>query len=158
MMRTVVVVLLLALGISVQPVSAVNPDEMLDDPKLEERARDLSEGLRCLVCQNQSIDKSNADMAKDLRVLVRERIKAGDSDDEVLDYVTDRYGAFVLLKPPFSAGTLMLWALPFVVMAIGIGASLMYLRSRRGVTTAESGLSTEERSEIAKIMRDRRGS
>src|SRR5215218_7215581 len=91
------------------PALAVQPDEVLKDPALERRARDISSGLRCLVCQNQSIDESDASLAKDLRVLVRERLVAGDSDDQVRDFLVQRYGEFVLLKPAFRAHTLLLW-------------------------------------------------
>jgi len=94
------------------PVLAVNPDEILADPVLEGRAREISKGLRCLVCQNQSIDDSDAGLAKDLRVLVRERLTAGDNDDQVVEFVVARYGDFVLLKPPFMASTLALWLGP----------------------------------------------
>jgi len=110
----------LAFVLSILPVHAVQPDEILDDPKLEERARDLSAGLRCLVCQNQSIDDSDAPLARDLRLLVRERLEAGDSNDEVLDYVVGRYGEFVLLKPPFGMHTIALWVAPLIVLLLGI--------------------------------------
>ena len=156
MIRVVFLAVVIALLLPIERASAVNPDEMLEDPKLEKRARDLSEGLRCLVCQNQSIDKSNADMARDLRVLVRERLSEGDTDAEVLEYVTDRYGAFVRLKPPVTASTITLWVLPFVVALIAIGASVFYLRSRGGVAQAESSLSPEERAEVADILKNRR--
>ena len=99
---------------------AVLPDEMLKDPALELRARDISQGLRCLVCQNQAIDDSNAPLAKDLRTIVRERLSAGDSDTQVVDYVVQRYGNYVLLKPPFQADTLLLWLLPFILMVLGL--------------------------------------
>src|SRR4030081_1512560 len=98
---------------------AVQPDEMLTDPKLETRARDLSRELRCMVCQNQSIDDSEAPLARDLRILVRERLKAGDSDAQVLDFLTARYGAFVLLKPRLTPHTLLLWLLPPLALAGG---------------------------------------
>jgi cytochrome c-type biogenesis protein CcmH len=153
MIRTLIVVVALTF---VAPAWAVNPNEVLDDPALEERARDLSAELRCLVCQNQSIDDSNADMARDLRLLVRERLVAGDTNEEVLAYVTDRYGAFVRLKPPVTASTVMLWVLPFVVALIAVAASAVYLRGRRTVAT-DTGLSTEEEEELKRIMADRDG-
>jgi cytochrome c-type biogenesis protein CcmH len=104
------------------PAAAVNPDEVLDDPALEARARELSLDLRCLVCQNQSIDDSNAELARDLRLLVRERLVAGDSDEDVIDYVVSRYGEFVLLTPRFSVQTLLLWGAPLLIFCWrGIG-------------------------------------
>ena len=118
----------------VAPAFAVNPDEVLKDAGLEARARDLSAGLRCLVCQNQSIDDSNADLAKDLRLLVRQRLVAGDTNDEVIDYLVSRYGEFVLLKPRFDVATLALWGTPFVVLIAGIGFAVFTVRGRRGRT------------------------
>jgi len=110
----------LALALAAQPAFAFEPDEILPDAAMEQRARELSLGLRCLVCQNQSIDDSHAPLARDLRLLVRERIKAGDSDDAVLDFVVARYGDFVLLKPPMRGSTLILWLTPVVVLIGGI--------------------------------------
>ena len=112
------------------PALAVNPDEILADPVLEERARGLSAQLRCMVCQNQSIDDSNAELARDLRVLVRERLVDGDSDEEVIDYVVSRYGEFVLLKPRFSMRTVILWSAPVLLLLIGAGILLMMARGR----------------------------
>lgn len=122
------------------PALAVEPGERLDDPALEARAREISQELRCLVCQNQSIDESNADLARDLRVLVRERLVAGDTDEEVLAYVTGRYGDYVLLQPPFQANTLILWLAPAALLLAG-GAALA-MRIRRG--RAETAPLTEE--------------
>jgi cytochrome c-type biogenesis protein CcmH len=102
--------------LGVAPARAVEPDEILADPKLEGRARAISAELRCLVCQNQSIDDSNAPLARDLRLLVRERLKAGDRDDQVKRFVVDRYGKFVLLRPPFDPQTALLWLTPFLVL------------------------------------------
>ncbi len=113
------------------PAWAVNPDEVLSDPLLEKRAREISKGLRCLVCQNQSIDDSDAGLAKDLRVLVRERLVAGDSDSTVLEYVVSRYGDFVLLKPPFKGATLVLWLGPLVFVGFGLFAMIAFMRRRR---------------------------
>jgi cytochrome c-type biogenesis protein CcmH len=118
-------VAIIVMMLSAAPAPAVEPDELLADPKLESRARAISAELRCLVCQNQSIDDSNAPLARDLRILVRERLKVGDSDQQVIQYVVDRYGKFVLLKPPFDAQTLLLWLTPLLVLA---GAGLVILR------------------------------
>jgi cytochrome c-type biogenesis protein CcmH len=113
------------------PALAVNPDEMLPDPALEARARTISEGLRCLVCQNESIDDSDADLAHEIRVLVRERLKAGDSDDQVRQYLVDRYGEFVLLKPVFAWHTLVLWAAAPLVLLAGVTVIALGIRRRR---------------------------
>ena len=112
---------------------AVQPDEILPDPKLEARARDLSAQLRCMVCQNQSIDNSNADLARDLRLLVRERLKAGDSDDEIRAYLVQRYGDFILLKPPVKPETLVLWGAPIIVLLVGGVAIFLNARRRAAV-------------------------
>jgi cytochrome c-type biogenesis protein CcmH len=119
--------LAVALG---NPALAVRPDEMLPDPAQEARARDVSKELRCLVCRNQSLDDSDADLAHDLRVLVRERISAGDSNDQVLAYVRARYGDFVLLRPPFQFDTLLLWGGPLLILVIGGFAVRRYYRGR----------------------------
>ncbi len=135
------------------PAAAVDPDERLDDPVLEERARGLSQELRCLVCQNQSIDDSDAPLAKDLRVLVRDRLTAGDTDQEVLSYIVDRYGEFVLLRPPLRAGTVLLWLSPFLVLLIGVASVLVYLRSRQpGSVEAPIPLSEAEKARLEKIV------
>lgn len=126
---------LLAAFLALTPLAAahaVQPDEVLPDPAMEARAREISKDLRCLVCQNQSIDDSNAPLARDLRVLVRERLTAGDSNEQVLGYVTDRYGDYVLLRPPFKATTLFLWIGPFIILAIGAVVTALYLRGRKG--------------------------
>ncbi|MEQ9575245.1 MAG: cytochrome c-type biogenesis protein, partial [Rhodospirillales bacterium] len=128
-------------------------DAMLADPALEARARVISKDLRCLVCQNQSIDDSDAGLAKDLRVLVRERIKAGDSNTQVIDYVVARYGDFVLLKPPVKGSTLVLWAGPAVVAVFGILALIMFYRRRRAAPPAAAQpLSAEERARLNKLL------
>jgi len=108
---------------------AVNPDEVLSDPILEQRARDLSVNLRCLVCQNQSIDDSDAALARDLRLLVRERLVAGDDDIEVIDYVVSRYGEFILLQPRFGLHTIFLWSLPIILILIGFVIALRKFRT-----------------------------
>lgn len=110
---------------------AVQPDEVLQDPALEHRARELSAELRCMVCQNQSIDESDADLARDLRVLVRERLVAGDSDTQVLDYVVSRYGEFVLLKPRLSLRNAFLWGAPLILLLLGGGFVIYSIRTKR---------------------------
>lgn len=130
---------------------AVTPDEMLADPALEARARAISEGLRCMVCQNQSIDESDADLARDLRLLVRERLKAGDSDGQVIDYVVSRYGDFVLLKPRFGPRTLLLWGAPVLLLAAGAAFLVHGIRSRR--KTATQPLTEAEKSELEALLR-----
>ena len=139
----------LLLLLLVQPVLAVQPDEMLPDPALEVRAREISEGLRCVVCQNQSIDDSDAPLAKDLRVVVREQLTLGKSDTDIMAYIVARYGNFVLLKPPVEPATWLLWAGPFAVLFIGGGAMAVWSRRRRLVETAP--LSAAEADEIAKL-------
>ena len=139
------------------PALAVAPDEVLDDPKLEARARDLSAGLRCMVCQNQSIDDSDAPLAKDLRILVRERLKAGDSDEEVIAFLVDRYGEFVLLKPRLSLHTIVLWGLAPAVLLIGGAVLLFNARGRAGrekvaAAAPEARLSTDEKAELDRIL------
>lgn len=124
------------------PALAVNPDEMLADPALEARARAISSGLRCLVCQNESIDDSDADLAHEIRVLVRERLKAGDSDDQVRQYLVDRYGEFVLLKPVFAWHTLVLWIAAPTILVIGGIVLVVAARKRRSVL--EGGPLTDE--------------
>lgn len=156
MTRPLFAVLAVALLLAVLPLSsarAVNPDEMLADPALEHRARVISKDLRCLVCQNQSIDDSDAGLAKDLRVLVRERLKAGDSNEQVIDYVVARYGDFVLLKPPVKGSTIVLWAGPAVVALFGILALILFYRRRRTTApVAAQPLSPEERARLNKLL------
>ncbi len=133
------------------PAWAVNPDEVLDDPALEARARALSVELRCLVCQNQSIDDSDAPLAKDLRVLLRERLKEGDSDKQVMSFLVERYGEFILLKPAFGRHTLLLWGLPFVLLGVGIIIVVMGRRRSRQAATQE-GLSAEENEKLKTLL------
>ena len=130
---------------------AVQPDEQLADPALEARAREISGGLRCLVCQNQSIDDSDAPLARDLRLLVRERLTAGDSDDAVQNYLVARYGDFILLKPPFEVGTLLLWLTPALVLVVG--ALVAIARYRRPKATTPT-LSAGEEDALARILRE----
>lgn len=132
------------------PSLAVQPSEMLDDPALEERARNLSAGLRCMVCQNQSIDDSDAELARDLRVLVRERLTAGESDEEVIAYVVSRYGEFVLLQPRFSARNALLWATPALLLAVGAIFLIFYARRRR--KPVQPALTPEEEAQLKDIL------
>lgn len=150
---------LLALLLALVPVlaGAVEPRERLADPALEARARALSGQLRCLVCQNESIDESNAALAHDLRVLLRQRLLAGDSDAAATQYLVDRYGSFVLLKPPFEPATLLLWATPALLLAAGGAGTLLWLRRRnrlpQGAAAAPEPLSEAERSRLAELTR-----
>jgi cytochrome c-type biogenesis protein CcmH len=132
---------------------AVQPDEMLSDPTLEARARLLSRELRCLVCQNQSIDDSEAPLAHDLRILVRERLKAGDDDRQVLDYLVARYGQFVLLKPRFELQTVLLWFTPVLVLMAGAVAAAMAVRRRMASLAVEPRLSAAEEARVNELMR-----
>lgn len=144
---------LLVMLLFASPAVAVDPGERLDDPVLEERARGLSQELRCLVCQNQSIDDSDAPLAKDLRILVRDRLSAGDTDVEVLSYIVDRYGEFVLLRPPLRAGTVLLWLAPFLVLFAGITSVLVYVRSRRpDAVEAPQPLTDAEKARLEEIV------
>ncbi len=130
---------------------AVTPDEILDDPALEARARDISAGLRCMVCQNQSIDDSDADLAKDLRVLVRERLEAGDSDEEVVSFVVSRYGDFVLLKPRLTGETVLLWFAPALLLAAGLGFVAVSAMRRRAASASEP-LTDEEKRAVEQVL------
>ncbi len=156
MTRAIVVLLsVLALSLSMTSIArAVEPGEALTDPVLEERARGLSQGLRCLVCQNQSIDDSDAPLARDLRLLVRERIAAGDSDSDVLDFVVARYGEFVLLKPRFNARTYLLWAVPALVLIVGGLIVLLNIRKAKATSVPEA-LTEAEKERLAEIVNDR---
>jgi cytochrome c-type biogenesis protein CcmH len=134
---------------------AVQPDEVLKDPVLEKRARTISAGLRCLVCQNQSIDDSDAQLAKDLRLLVRERLVAGDTNDEVENFLVQRYGEFVLLKPTFGTHTLLLWLTPALVLVLGgLGA---YAAMRRRPQPAAASLDEEERKALENLLKRDQG-
>jgi cytochrome c-type biogenesis protein CcmH len=130
------------------PAFAVEPDEILKDPALEARARSISEGLRCLVCQNQSIDDSDATVAKDLRILIREQLQQKKSDAEVIDFVVARYGEFVLLKPRFRAGTLVLWLTPFLILALAV-----FFAFRRKTAAKPEALTSTEKAEVEAILR-----
>jgi cytochrome c-type biogenesis protein CcmH len=131
---------------------AVQPEEMLKDPKLEARARELSRELRCMVCQNQSIDESEAPLARDLRLLVRERLSKGDTDQQVLNFLVARYGEFVLLKPPFESRTLILWALPPVALLAGAVGLFFAVRRRRTVQPEPATLSNEEQRKLSTLV------
>ena len=136
-------------------VMAVEPHEILSDNALEERARDISKELRCPVCQNETIDESSAQIAADLRVLVRERLVAGDSNREVVDFVVARYGEFVLLKPSISGVNLFLWAIPPLMLLIALMIGVLFIRSRVGSTgeTQDKGLSEVEKAELEKLLK-----
>jgi cytochrome c-type biogenesis protein CcmH len=142
--------LVLGLLLSAVTTYAVEPSEMLKDPVLEARARAISQQIRCVVCQNQTIDDSNADIAHDLRVIVRERLTAGDTDQQVKDYLTARYGDFVLLKPPFLAKTFILWIGPAMVFLLGGTIIAFVLGRRRAVRPAP--LSEDESRRLARLM------
>ncbi len=141
---------LAAMLMSALPLSAVEPDEILNDQRLEARARALSTELRCLVCQNQSIDDSNAPLARDLRLIVRERLKAGDSDEGVRKFVVARYGTFVLLSPPVERSTLLLWATPVLLLAF---AGWMLGRRSRGAVLPEVPPMPLSKDEVARLER-----
>ena len=145
--RPALAALLLALALAAA-AGAVEREEQLADPALEARAREIGQELRCLVCQNQSIDDSDADLARDLRRIVRERLTAGDTDDQVMAFVTARYGDYVLLRPPLRAGTLALWFGPVVLLVAGIAAIM--LRRRRRV--AAERFSAEEDGRLARLL------
>jgi len=147
----------LAAVLGALPGHAVEPDEILKDPALEARARAIGKSLRCLVCQNQSIDDSNADLARDLRLLVRQRLSAGDSDNEVVDFVVSRYGDFVLLSPPLKPETILLWFGPALVLGgAGAGAWFYIRRQRRAAAAAPGPLSDDERRRLEALVEDDR--
>ena len=149
MMRRLLLVI--AIVLSAAPAFAVNPDEVLADPALEARARAISAELRCMVCQNQSIDDSNADLAKDLRLLVRERIADGDSDEAVLNYIVSRYGEFVLLKPRVGMKTVLLWGAPVLLVTLGGLSLLVFARNRAGKPTG-SKLTADEQAKLSELL------
>jgi cytochrome c-type biogenesis protein CcmH len=146
------------LFVSASSWAAVQPDEILRDPVLEARARSLSQELRCMVCQNESIDDSDAPLAHDLRVLVRERLQAGDSDEQVLDFLVARYGEFVLLRPRLSWRTAVLWGLPPGLLLSGITLLVIAANRRRGrVKDIPSNLTPSEQARLKKILAESRG-
>jgi cytochrome c-type biogenesis protein CcmH len=143
----------LVLSLLALAAGAVEPGEILDDPRLEERAREVSKGLRCLVCQNQSIDESDAVLARDLRLLVRQRLTAGDSNQQVIDYVVSRYGDFVLLMPPLKGATYVLWFGPLVIAGLGILAVILFFRRRhRTPPAAPPPLSADEKRRLREFL------
>ncbi len=151
-MRRLALIALLVALVAPTAALAVEPDEILRDPQLEARARDISSELRCLVCQNQSIDDSAAPLARDLRLLVRERLTKGDSDSQVLDFLVARYGEFVLLKPTFKLHNLLLWGLPPIALVAGMIALFMTARRRQSVNLQAPALSAAEQQRIATLV------
>ena len=153
MKRAIAIVFIL---LASAPAHAVLPDEVLADPVLESRARALSKNIRCLVCQNQSIDNSDADLARDLRILVRERLKSGDSDRQILDFLIARYGDFIMLKPPFKGITFLLWFGPAIVFVASVSGLFVYFRRRRSALAEPSdskpNLSSAERDRLASLL------
>jgi len=143
--------LLIFLLLLATPLGAVQPDEVLSDPALEARARDISQGLRCLVCRNESIDDSNAGLARDLRILVRDRIKAGDSDAQVVDFVVSRYGEYVLLKPVFGGSNILLWAAGPAMLLLGGAIAIGFVRRRREDSGAD--LTAEETARLSELLK-----
>lgn len=145
------IALALSLALMASPALAVRPDEMLKDPALEARARDLSQGLRCLVCRNENIDDSDADLAHDLRVLLRQRIEAGDTDQQAMDYIVARYGEFVLLKPTTSGANLILWLAGPAALLAG-GALAFAVARRRSKAPEAAALSDEDRKRLDDLL------
>jgi cytochrome c-type biogenesis protein CcmH len=149
MIRRLILILALLAG----PAWAVQPDEILDDPVLEERARDISSGLRCLVCRNENIDDSNAELARDLRLLVRERLVAGDSNNQVVDFIVERYGEYVLLRPRSDGSALVLWLAGPLMLLLGAGIALRYVRGRGRTAPEGDTLSDAETARLDEIMK-----
>ena len=152
---TLLAAVLLVLLAGAMPSIAVQPDEELDDPALESRAREISAELRCVVCQNQSIDDSDAEIARDLRLLVRERLLAGDSDEQVVAYIVARYGDFVLLRPPFQTNTLALWLAPPIMAVVIATLAILYFQTyqqRRAAGTGLDPLSASDRAELDALV------
>ena len=154
-MRTLVLCLILLVG----PLAAgaVEPRERLADPALEARARTISGELRCLVCQNESIDESGADLAHDIRILVRERLTAGDTDAQTIQAVVNRYGAFVLLKPPVEPATYVLWFGPPALVLFGLAGTFIWLHRRQAAPAETAPLSPDESRRLAGLLRDNEG-
>lgn len=150
--------LMLALGLSAglpAPVWAVQPDEVMEDPELEARARDISTLLRCVVCRNESIDESNAEVARDLRLYVRELILEGNSDEDVLGEVVDRYGEYVLMRPPMTGSTIALWAAGPILLLVGLGLAFGYVRRRSTAQPiGEQALNAEEEARLRDLLGD----
>lgn len=148
-------ILILAL-LAAAPLAALQPDEVLDDPALEERAREISSGLRCMVCRNEAIDESNAPLARDMRLMVRERLVAGDSDDEVVQYVVDRYGEYALLDPRVTGVNWLLWLAGPGMFLVAAGIAVVYLRSRSNAKASsdDERLSPEEAAHLRTLLDD----
>ena len=146
--------LLFATLLAASPAMAVQPDEVLSDTALESRARALSQGLRCLVCRNENIDDSNASLARDLRLLLRERLVAGDTDAQAVAFIVDRYGEFVLLNPTGGGANLILWWAGPAMLAAGLGISALYLRRRRMATDPDAALTEAETARLRDILKD----
>ena len=155
-MRRLAAITLVLATIASSSSLAVQPEEMLKDQKLEARARELSRELRCMVCQNQSIDESEAPLARDLRLLVRERLTKGDTNQQVLDFLVARYGEFVLLKPPLASRTFILWALPPVALLAGAIGLFFAARRRRTAELEAATLSIEEQRRLSTLVDERR--
>ncbi len=155
MMRAVALASFIVLALTPSFAFAVTPAEMLSDPKLEARAEALSAGLRCMVCQNESIDESDAPLAHDIRVLIRQKMLAGESDAEIRAFLVARYGDFILLKPPWKAETFLLWTAPFLLLLTGAGAIAIAARQRK--TAAPSALSAAEKSKLASLIGEEKG-
>lgn len=154
MIRALIICLMLLAGgvVPAGPALAVQPDEMLDDPELEARAREISRQIRCPVCQGESIDDSNAQISRDLRIIIRERLVAGDSDSEVIDFVVERYGEFVLFNPRATGSNLILWLAGPVMLLAGGTIAVLALRRRAGA--AETGLTEAEEARLKELMED----
>lgn len=151
-LRAPLLALLLLWG---NPALAVQPDEVLPDPVLESRARDISAGLRCLVCRNESIDESNADLARDMRLLVRERLVEGDSNDAVVAFIVERYGEYVLLRPTTEGTNLLLWISAPVLFLIALGSSIVYLRRRETAPEpGANGLDPDEQRRLQELLKE----
>lgn len=153
-MRRFVFPTVLALTLAATPVLAVNPDEVLADPVLEERARSISADLRCVVCRGENIDESNAAIARDLRLLVRERLVEGDSNGEVVDFIVERYGEYVLMKPNSSGANVVLWAAGPALFIAALIAGGLYLRRRSQANETASALSTDEEARLKELLKD----
>jgi len=151
-MRYLIVAICMLLAL---PLGAVQPDEVLDDPVLEQRARDLSKGLRCLVCQNESIDESDASLARDLRILLRERLVQGDTDEQAITFIVDRYGEYVLLRPTVTGSNWLLWAAGPLMLLLAGGVGFAYLRGReKAPEQTIDALSDVEKSRLAELLKD----
>lgn len=149
---------MLAVFLAMPTAYAVQPDEMLPDPAQEARAREISRELRCVVCQNESIDESNADLARDLRLIVREQVRKGESNEQVLDFVVARYGDYVLLKPPFKLSTYALWFGPLVFALLALAGGWAFFRRSSGSAATEEAapapLSADEKKRLEKLFRN----